>query len=323
VPFRDILGHRHIVRLLARAASHQALPPSLIFAGPEGVGKRLAAISLAQALNCETPVALRAPGVEGAEGREDAIDACGTCTACRRIARGVHSDVLLLEPDDTGAIKVDPVRDMVERTQYRPFEGRRRVVIIDPADALLESAQQALLKTLEEPPPGSVFVLITSRPDALLATVRSRCPRLRFQPLVPADAVKVRQEEEDEESSDARAAAQQALEALAGAKDPRRRLEVAKLLAGSGGGSARNDREDTARRLRAMASLVRDLGVLSTRADERLLANADLQRELGALRDAYGRDRVLRAFSAVDRALWALTRNASPKVVADWLALQV
>jgi DNA polymerase-3 subunit delta' len=348
VPFRDIVGHRHIVRLLARAASQQSLPPSLIFGGPEGVGKRLAAVSLAQALNCGAPVAFEAAAEAERHNREESgaglppsheasadrrsfrggrqarpiVDACGACTSCRRIARGVHSDVLLLEPDE-GSIKVDAVRDMLERTQYRPFEGRRRVVIIDPADALVESSQQALLKTLEEPPPGSVFVLITPRPDALLATVRSRCPRLRFQPLSPGDAAKVRRDDEDEELIEARDAAQRALEALAGARDPRRRLDVAKLLAGSGGGSARNDREDTARRLRAMASLVRDLGVLTTRADERLLANADLQRELGALAAAYGRDRILRAFSAVDRALSALTRNASPKVVADWLALQV
>ena len=313
MPFRHVVGHRQILRLLARAVARQSLPPSLIFAGPEAVGKRVVALAVAQALNCEKVLRF-----------DEGLDACGECTACRRIGRGVHSDVVLLEPDDMGSIKVDAVRDILERTQYRPFEGRRRVVIIDPADALLEEAQQALLKTLEEPPPGSMFVLITSRPDALLATVRSRCPRFRFQQLSPSDAATVRSRGgEDEGLIEARATAHRALEGLAGGGDPRRRLELAKLLAGSGRGSARDDREETARRLRAMASLVRDLGVLTSRADGRLLANADLERELRALAPAYGRDRIFRAFSAVDRALSALTRNASPKVVADWLALQV
>ena len=90
-----------------------------------------------------------------------------------------------------GAIKVDQVREAIERAAYRPFEGRRRVVIIDEADALMIEAQNALLKTLEEPPPASVFVLVTSRPDVLLPTVRSRCQRLRFGRLAPADVAAV------------------------------------------------------------------------------------------------------------------------------------
>jgi DNA polymerase-3 subunit delta' len=167
VPFREIAGHGHLLELVASAAARGSLPPSLIFAGPEGVGKRRAAIALAQLVNCEKLDATRR-------------DACGQCAACTRIARGVHADVLIVEPGDTGSIKVDQVRDAIERTGYRPFEGRRRVIIIDDADAMLGEAQNALLKTLEEPPPASMFVLVTSRPDVLLPTVLSRCQRLRF-----------------------------------------------------------------------------------------------------------------------------------------------
>src|SRR5205823_4195724 len=114
-------------------------------------------------------------------------DACGICTACTRIARGIHPDVLVLEPGDTGSIKIEQVREVVDRTAYRPFEGRRRVVIVDEADTLVAAAQNALLKTLEEPPSRSVFILVTARPDALLPTVSSRCPRLTFRPLSPSD----------------------------------------------------------------------------------------------------------------------------------------
>ena len=109
------------------------------------------------------------------------------CAACRRIERGVHPDVLTIEPGDTGSIKIEPIRDVIDRAGFRPFEGRRRVVIIDEADALVAQAQNALLKTLEEPPSASVFLLVSSMPDALLPTVRSRCPRLRFAALPVAD----------------------------------------------------------------------------------------------------------------------------------------
>ena len=111
---------------MAAAAARGSLPPSLIFAGPDGVGKRAAAVALAQLVNCHAPVL--SPG---------GPDACGTCPSCTRIARLVHADVHLVEPGDTGVIKVDQVRDVVERTAYRPFEGRRRVVIVDEADAML------------------------------------------------------------------------------------------------------------------------------------------------------------------------------------------
>src|SRR5262249_47350540 len=109
-----------------------------------------------------------------------ATDACGVCASCSKIARNIHPDVVIVEPGDTGAIKIEQVRDVIERTAYRPFEGRRRVVIIDQADTIVHAAQNALLKTLEEPPPSSVFILLTALPDQLLPTVRSRLIRLAF-----------------------------------------------------------------------------------------------------------------------------------------------
>src|SRR5438128_2651144 len=169
--FRDVIGHRRLIGLLSQSVSRGTLPPSLLFAGPLGVGKRLTALATAQALNCPVPE----------KGSFPFFDACGLCAACRRIARSVHPDVLVVEPGENGSIKIDAVRDLIDRVAYRPFEGRRRVVIIDGADALVVAAQNALLKTLEEPPPSSVFFLITSRPDVLLPTVVSRCPRLRFR----------------------------------------------------------------------------------------------------------------------------------------------
>ena len=335
--FRDISGHRHLLELMAGAARRGTLPPSLIFAGPEGVGKRMAAVSLAQAFNCLRPVRF---------GTLSDGDGCGACTSCVRIARGTHADVLLIEPGETGSIKVDQVRDAIERSAYRPFEGRRRIVIIDEAEAMQAEAQNALLKTLEEPPAASMFVLVTSRPDMLLPTVRSRCQRLRFGRLAPSDvaAVLIQSHGYDadeayaaasagdgsigvaldggsEEFSDARDAAVQLLRSAASSRDPRRRLDGAKALVG--GGRATVDRDDLGRRLRALASMLRDLSALRSGADDRSLANADKKPMLSGLLGAFDGDRTLRAFAAVERALAALDRNASPKIVADWIAIQL
>src|SRR5262245_60810683 len=193
MPFRDIVGQRHVLTLLASAAARGTLPPSLIFAGPAGVGKHMAAVALAQLLNCQSPTG---------DG-----DACGECQACRRIARRVHADVLYIEPGETGAIKVDQIREAIERSAYRPFEGRRRFVIIDEAEQIVVEAQNALLKTLEEPPPASTFVLVTSRPDSLLATVQSRCQRIRFGRLSPGEVAAVLMEKHGLAEKDAHAAA--------------------------------------------------------------------------------------------------------------------
>lgn len=331
MPFRDILGHEHVLGLLSQAVERGTLPQSLIFAGPSGVGKYMAALALAQALNCQNP----------ATG-----DACGECAACRRILRGVHPDVLFIAPEDSGSIKTEQIRQAIESSGYRPFEGRRRVVVIDGADAIVLNGQDALLKTLEEPPAASVFILVTAQPDLLLPTVLSRCQRLRFGRLSPADVahvLKTRHDYSDDEAhaaaslsdgsigralegnsesfKDARNAALALLQRAATSQNPAARIQGAIDLPGGGRGKA--DRDALGQTLLALSSILRDLGALMSSADERALANADKTSKLQALLRSYDRERVLSAFAAVDRALDALGRNASPKIVADWVALQI
>jgi DNA polymerase-3 subunit delta' len=353
--FREVVGHRRLVSLLSRAIARESLTPTLLLSGPEGVGKRLTAVAIAQALNC-TSVAHGAPvastvaqGFSPVSGlslsAELIVDACGVCAACRRIARGTHPDVQTIEPGESGAIKIEQVRAAIDRAVFRPFEGRRRVTIIDQADALVSAAQNALLKTLEEPLPASVFILVTSRPDTLLPTVRSRCAQLRFGRLQmaevaealerghgysPADAqtaaaasdgsVLRALDLETDDFADARSDAEDLLH-VAG-RDPRTRLEHGKALL-KGGGDAASEREHLGARLQALASVLRDVGLIESGADARLVANLDRRAVLDALVRSLGRDRLERAFDAVSRAQEALDRNVSPKVVADWLALNV
>jgi len=335
--FSSVFGHRRQLALLSRAIARDTLPPALLFAGPVGVGKRRVAMAVARAINC----------LEPRSTDEFERDACGKCAACRRIGRGVHPDVIMIEPGDNGSIKIEAVRDAIDRAGFRPFEARRRVVIIDDAEALVAAAQNALLKTLEEMPTASIFVLVSSIPDALLPTVRSRCPRLRFGSLSPAEVAQALARDHGYSETDARAAAADAdgsvgralsadsadltqardeacrlLEQTARTDDPARRLEVVRDFSGTRGTSA-SDRDQMAACLRALAALLRDLGIVASHGDRRTLANGDLEAQLEKLTGSFDHRRSLKAYAAVDEALNALERNASPKIVADWLVLQL
>jgi DNA polymerase III subunit delta' len=336
VPFRDILGHRPVVGLLTRAVARGTVPPTLLFDGPPGVGKWQVAQALAAVVNCLAP--------RSGSG-EIGVDACGTCRSCDRIARGVHVDVIALEPDDKASIKIDPVREVLERCNYRPFEGKRRFVLIRDAEALEPQAQNALLKSLEEPQESTVFILVTSVSGLLLPTVRSRCMRLRFGRLTEDDVAEVLARDYEmapaeaqaaaaladgsisravaqssEELAEVRQTAQAFLAQIVGSDDVRQKLDVAKVLVGA---RPERTRDEVAIVLRAAQSMLRDLEVLHAGADPRMLANPDLLDGLSRLTRTAGGDRARRAFQSVDRALFALDRNAGSKVVAEWLAMQI
>jgi DNA polymerase-3 subunit delta' len=195
MPFADLTAQDRAVAPLRAALRRGALHHAYLFGGPAGVGKAAAALLVAQAANCD------APPSPGTGGYRD--DPCGACGPCRKVARGVHPDVIVLREeramvkagvwDPRGGrtpsrdIVVDQVRDLVDhRLALRRAEARRRFVVIDPADAMNPQAQNALLKTLEEPPDDTTLVLVSSTPDALLPTIRSRCLRVAFAPGPPA-----------------------------------------------------------------------------------------------------------------------------------------
>jgi DNA polymerase-3 subunit delta' len=176
--FTTLIGNEQNKELLQRLLRRGQLGESLIFAGPEGVGKLQFALTLAKAANCQKALA---------DGF--AIDSCDECAACRRIEAGTYGDVTVIEPEGQ-FIKIAQTRELVEEAYYRPREGRQRFFIINDADRLREEAANSLLKTLEEPPSTSTIILITSRPDALLTTIRSRAQRLNFRPVSIAEMEK-------------------------------------------------------------------------------------------------------------------------------------
>ncbi len=166
--FTDIRDQDAAIGNLQRALASEKVPHAYLFSGPRGVGKHLTARTLAMTLNCA----------------EEGTDACGVCRSCTKVIRETHPDVFEVGlPEKKKSIPIDSVRELERRLFVRPYEGRAKVAIIDPADLMTTAAANALLKTLEEPRPGSFIVLVTSRASSLLPTVRSRCQIVRFRPL--------------------------------------------------------------------------------------------------------------------------------------------
>jgi len=162
--FQDMVGQQHIIRTLQNAIREQRLSHAYLFSGPRGTGKTTTAKVLAKAVNCE---------------KGPAAEPCNECEACRRITAGAVMDVL--EIDAASNRGVEEIRDLREKVKYAPTEVRQKVYIIDEVHMLTTEAFNALLKTLEEPPPHVMFILATTEPHRLPATVISRCQRFDFR----------------------------------------------------------------------------------------------------------------------------------------------
>jgi len=183
--FSDIEGHHKPVRIIQQALANKTLAHAYLFSGDAGIGKKLTALALAAAVNCPDA----GPG-----------GGCGVCPSCKRISSRTHPDIhmVMSESEDeqllstwtskevekaSSEIKIDQIRELQDGMSLTPSEGGKKVLIVDGAEAMNVAAQNAFLKTLEEPPGESLIIMVSSRPQSLLPTIRSRCQEIRFQPL--------------------------------------------------------------------------------------------------------------------------------------------
>ena len=334
----DVQGQPRAVHALQAALTQGTLPHAWLLTGPSGVGKELAALGMAQALVC--PVA---PMV-----------GCGTCPACARVSRFHHPDVLWLMPEEEAVrrklaarsdfdhvpsrdIRVDQVRHLQERLALRPLEASRKVVLLLPAEAMNPQAQNAFLKTLEEPPPDTVLFLVTAAPDRLLPTLRSRCVRVAFGPL-PHDFVRDQVERRLEVPAEvAEAVASLADGSLERAfaldaerlADRRGRIERFEGVTGADlrtvlrfadeAGSSREEAEAT---LSLLTVWVRDVAV--ARAGGEGLFHPELRARAERVGARLDDDALHRRFRLLDDALVAIRqRNASPRLQLERMLLEM
>jgi len=205
----DVIGHGGILRELAALAASGDPPHALIFAGPEGTGRTILARHWAQLLSCERGSGARAGQPASLFGDDQPPPAsgpvpCGVCRPCRHIAEGNHPDVIILGPGDTLCrprasdsghashalsrdIRICQVRGVIELVARYPYEATNRVIVVEPSDKLSRDASHTILKTLEEPPGHTYFVLVTAAPEAMLETIISRCRRIDVPPVPRAE----------------------------------------------------------------------------------------------------------------------------------------
>lgn len=281
--FADVRGHERAIAHLRRATESGRLAHAFVFTGPAGVGKRMVAGALALGVHCETRP----------------FEACGACNACRTIAAGTHPDVRTIDGALEGKrdVSIEQVRELQRELGFRSLSGRPKIGIIDDAHLLTAQAQNALLKTLEEPSGDSVLILVAVQASALLPTILSRCQQLRFGPLPTADVTAI-VEAHGRSAAEARALATYAdgspgtaLE-LDAAFFGQRRRELLAALAGMRGAGFKKiadfaqtlvaeDKDPTAV-LALIASWHRDALRRAVLGPDAELQNADLADALGA-----------------------------------------
>jgi DNA polymerase-3 subunit delta' len=184
VSWRRVRGHDPLIEAFDRARRRGRLAHAYLFAGPPGIGKRLFAEELARALLCENPP-------------DERLEACDRCPACTQVEAGTHPDLFVVaQPEESVVIPIEMMRELSRSLSLKAARGRGKVGIVDDADSLNDppsnhAGANAFLKTLEEPPPGSLLILIGTRSDLQLPTIVSRCQVVRFAPLSEAVVVEL------------------------------------------------------------------------------------------------------------------------------------
>lgn len=338
----DLRGHTAQLAAIRRMLGRQHPIHALLLVGPDGVGKTTLANAMAAARCCLQPT-------------EDA-DACGACRSCHALLRGEHPDIQFVRREGQG-IKIDMVRDATKRLRYDPVLGRAKVLVVEEADRLREEAGNALLKTLEEPPGNTLFLLVSSRPQLLLDTIRSRCQSLRLGPLGAADLEAILLAE-GREPALVRLASSLADGSLTAARlraEPSWRpvlerlvafglsfgshvlgsevdfvQELAALLAaaeseGEGGGAKSKgpSRDGLQWTVDALRALLRDALLVSAGVDPRTLPHAPWADGLRILADRAGTDGLARALDALDVRDASLVLNPQTSLALEHLLVEL
>jgi len=166
--FLDIYGHEKQIVFFKQALAQNRVGHSYLFSGIDAAGKKALALEFAKVVNCEKV--------------DEINDSCGKCPACLKISRNNHPDIFLVEAEGQ-FIRIAAIREIQKQMTFKPMEGRKRVFVIDNADKMNDQAANALLKTLEEPSPANILILVTAKPYTLPSTIISRCHHIRFNPL--------------------------------------------------------------------------------------------------------------------------------------------
>lgn len=318
--WEDIAGHGEVIKMLRNMLAAGRVPHALLFAGPAGLGKSLTARVLAAGLLC---------------GGAD--KPCGACPSCRQAAQGTHPDLVVLAGDGT-SLKIDQIRALQHEAALAPYHGAGRVFVLEDAERLTAQAANSLLKILEEPPAGTVFVLTAASAYALLPTIVSRCRVFAFRPLSPAELTRLltaRGESPDRAAMAARLAGgrvgeAQALLAEGGLALRDRAAELASELPAGGAalvwttGTALDklSTAEMAQFLRHLTQVLRDMLVITSGRPE-LVLNQDIASRLRDMAAAWTEAGLTAALQAVRDAGRALETNANTRLTCEAMLIRL
>ena len=322
--FAEIIGHQRPLEILRLALGNGRLHHAYLFVGPEGVGKRTVALALAKAIHC----------------RETKNDFCDRCPDCARVQAGNHPDVRLVQTlEDKKEISIKQVREIEKELNFRSFSGKRKIAIIDPATLLNTSSQNALLKTLEEPPQNSMIVLIAPNAGALLPTLRSRCLRISFGPLARDEVARYLMSKEGINQDDASLRAALSMGSLGAAikfdKDElleKRRSwaeKVSSLTSGNYRGAIEaaeaiaSNKEESLQFLEWAETWYRDLLVHAATENSAEMVNVDMLTEIGSQSAKDDFEQMLASFAQTARAAGRIQRNLNRRMVIESLFFNV
>ena len=314
----EIIGHHRQLEMLRLALASGRLHHAYLFVGPEGIGKRTLAIALAMAVHCS----------------ESAADFCGSCVNCRRIGDGNHPDVRLIEPlAGKKEISIQQIRDFERELNYRSFTGKRKIIIVDPATLMNLPSQNALLKTLEEPPQDSLIVLIASSAGGLLPTVRSRCLRISFAPLARSDVIHYLRTKQGMTGDEVEFLAAMSMGSIGAAMglDKEAFAEKRRIWAGIVGSLKAGDysaalaaaealagnRDDALKFLAWAQSWFRDLLVYGVTGDSGELVNTDMREQIAQQAAPAKSEQRIAALTESHRAAAAIQRNLNRRMVLE------
>ncbi len=318
--FANIIDHERQKEVLRLALKNQRLAHAYLFEGPDGIGKKLMALALARALFCE------------------ASEGCGECAACRKVDHLNHPDLHLLTAEGT-QIKIDQVRKLQQDIALRPLEANVRICLIDGAETLNAAAANALLKTLEEPLPGTLLILLSSKPEMLLDTIRSRCQRLRFNRLSRsrlAGILEHRLNLSEREAQVMAALSNGSLKKAFGENQSlylERRKQLLKSLVSLSNGSIfplfdlaqelAEDKENLPEILDIFQSFYRDLLLLLHGRPENELVNIDLRETLYAQSRTEMVNGLLKKLESLDQARLHLLRNVNRQLAMETMLMEI
>ncbi len=331
----QVIGQSHAITQLEASFALGRLSHAYLLVGPPHVGKGTLALDLARAVNCTS--------------KED-TSPCHQCTQCRRITSRLHADVRVigLNQDDDKAsrrreISIEEVRSVSSQAHLKPYEGACRVYIFEDAETMSEEAANALLKTLEEPPPDTLLILLTSQEDRLLPTIKSRCTRIELKPMAQHEITRYLEENRSVERNDAELLAQLCRGSLGWAlltlEDPlvleRRKSELDRLISLLGADVERRfhaasdiaslyyrDRGEALEVLDIWLSWWRDLMLMREGVEDWVL-NRDYAKDLKEWNQAYTSRQITDFIGAIAKTVQALDHNVNPRLSLEALMLAV